>query len=114
MNLRFKGKRNLEAEIKKSNMQLHGKTNTSVSVLSKPLFKKKDNSCSNPSAFLLSGNIAENWKVFRQRFKWYLAAIGTEEKNNEVKSSVFLHIMKTIIPYIQKYVLFPVLLQSGW
>lgn len=32
-----------------------------------------------PSALLL-GNIAENWKVFRQKFEWYLATKGVEKK----------------------------------
>lgn len=37
------------------------------------------------------GNVAANRRAFRHRFEWYLAVKGAEEKNNKVKSSVFLH-----------------------
>lgn len=46
-----------------------------------------------PAALQLTGNVAENWKRFKQRFELYLAAIGADEKSAKMKASVFLHVV---------------------
>jgi transposase InsO family protein len=45
-----------------------------------------------PQSLVLSGNIAENWKRFEQRFKLYLSATGKDEKSDELKVSLLLHV----------------------
>lgn len=46
-----------------------------------------------PPILQLTGNVAENWRKFRQRFDLYLAAIGAEEKSEKMKASMFLHVV---------------------
>lgn len=46
-----------------------------------------------PAALQLTGNVAENWKKFKQRFELYLSAIGGDNKSDKVKASVFLHVI---------------------
>ncbi|XP_057709985.1 uncharacterized protein K02A2.6-like [Corythoichthys intestinalis] len=46
-----------------------------------------------PAALQLTGNVAENWKRFKQRFELYLAAIGADEKSAKMKASLFLHVV---------------------
>lgn len=45
------------------------------------------------STLQLSNNVAENWKEFKKRSELCLAVTGAEEKNDKVKSSIFLHIV---------------------
>ena len=44
-----------------------------------------------PSSLLLSGNLAENWRRWEQRFKLYMTASGANEKDEEVKVAILLH-----------------------
>lgn len=46
-----------------------------------------------PAALQLTGNVAENWKRFKQRFELYLAAIGGDEKCDKMQASIFLHVV---------------------
>uniref|UniRef100_A0A8C4RHI8 Gypsy retrotransposon integrase-like protein 1 n=1 Tax=Erpetoichthys calabaricus TaxID=27687 RepID=A0A8C4RHI8_ERPCA len=46
-----------------------------------------------PPSLQLSGNLAENWKRFKQRFEVYLAAIGADEKSDKMKTCILLHII---------------------
>lgn len=46
-----------------------------------------------PPNLQLTGNVAENWRRFRQRFELYIAAIGADEKSEKMKASVFLHVV---------------------
>ena len=46
-----------------------------------------------PPNLQLTGNVAENWRRFKQRFQLYLSAIGADEKNAKTKASVFLHVV---------------------
>lgn len=41
---------------------------------------------------LQHGNLAENWRRFRQRFELYVAASGGASKPAKVQFSLFLHI----------------------
>ncbi len=45
-----------------------------------------------PSALSLQGNLAENWKVWLQKFELYLIASGVAEKSETVQCATFLHI----------------------
>ena len=46
-----------------------------------------------PPNLQLTGNVAENWRRFKQRFMLYLTAIGADEKSAKMKASVFLHVV---------------------
>lgn len=46
-----------------------------------------------PSGLQMTGNLAENWKRFKQRFELYLTAVNADSKPDKVKSSIFLHII---------------------
>lgn len=46
-----------------------------------------------PPVLQLTGNVAENWRKFKQRFELYLTAIGADEESAKTKASVFLHIV---------------------
>lgn len=46
-----------------------------------------------PSCMQLTGNLADNWKRFKQRFNIYLAASGAGGNDERVKASIFLHII---------------------
>ncbi len=42
---------------------------------------------------ILTGNIADNWKKFKQRFQIYLEASGASEKEDKTKACLFLHVI---------------------
>ncbi|KAJ8031349.1 hypothetical protein HOLleu_28054 [Holothuria leucospilota] len=46
-----------------------------------------------PNGLCLEGNLSVNWKKFLQRYELYALATGANEKNAEVQSSLFLHII---------------------
>ena len=46
-----------------------------------------------PSCMLLTGNLADNWKRFKQRFNIYLAASGAGGDDDKLKASIFLHVI---------------------
>lgn len=46
-----------------------------------------------PPILQLTGNVAENWRKFKQRFQLYLTAIGADEESTKTKASVFLHVV---------------------
>lgn len=44
-----------------------------------------------PSPLILTGNIAENWQRWEQRFSLYMTATGADEKDESVKIAILLH-----------------------
>ncbi|KAK0139061.1 hypothetical protein N1851_024415 [Merluccius polli] len=44
-----------------------------------------------PSPLILSGNIAENWRRWEQRFRLYVTASGALDKEETVKVAILLH-----------------------
>lgn len=46
-----------------------------------------------PPVLQLTGNVAENWTKFKQRFQLYLSAIGADDKSDKTQASVFLHVV---------------------
>jgi len=46
-----------------------------------------------PPKLQLSGNVAENWRLFKQRFLLYLSAIDGDRKSEKMKASLFLHVV---------------------
>ncbi|CAI5671480.1 unnamed protein product [Oreochromis niloticus] len=46
-----------------------------------------------PPILQLTGNVAENWRRFKQRFTLYLSAIGLDEASDKKQASVFLHVV---------------------
>ena len=40
----------------------------------------------------LQGNLAENWRRWKQRFQLYMVASGKDTKSDDVKSAIFLHV----------------------
>lgn len=46
-----------------------------------------------PSCMQLTGNLADNWKRFKQRFNIYIAASGAESSDEKLKASIFLHVI---------------------
>lgn len=46
-----------------------------------------------PPKLQLTGNVAENWRRFKQRFELYLSAIDADGKEDRVKASMFLHVI---------------------
>lgn len=47
-----------------------------------------------PSCMQLTGNLADNWKRFKQRLNIYLAASGAGGNDEKLKASIFLHIIE--------------------
>ena len=45
-----------------------------------------------PESLSLQGNIAENWRRWKQRFELYMVASGKDSKSDEVKAATFLHL----------------------
>ena len=43
-----------------------------------------------PSSLIFDGNIAEQWKIWRQELELYLTATESDEKNDKVKTSILL------------------------
>lgn len=48
-----------------------------------------------PSPLELTGNVADNWKRFKQRFQLYLDATGASKKDEKQQTSLLLHIIGT-------------------
>ena len=46
-----------------------------------------------PESLQLQGNVADNWKRFKQAFLIYQAASGLDSKNRKVQSMTLLHII---------------------
>lgn len=46
-----------------------------------------------PGVLSLTGNVAENWKKFKQRFDVYMTATGASEKGDKQKACIFLHVV---------------------
>ncbi len=46
-----------------------------------------------PSPMQLVGNLADNWKRFKQRFNIYFAASGAGGDDEKLKASIFLHVI---------------------
>lgn len=46
-----------------------------------------------PTPMQLIGNLADNWKRFKQRFNIYLAASGAGGNDEKLKASIFLHVI---------------------
>ena len=51
-------------------------------------------SISQPNALNLTGNIAENWRYFKQEFELYLVAAGLDAKPDKQKVALLLHVAK--------------------
>ena len=47
-----------------------------------------------PDGLVLAGNIADNWRKFRQGFELYLAATGLDTKTSKQKITVLLHVAR--------------------
>ena len=45
-----------------------------------------------PEPLSLQGNLADNWRHWKQRFQLYITAFGKNEKSNEVKTATLLHL----------------------
>lgn len=46
-----------------------------------------------PPQLNLTGNLAENWRRFKQQYEIYEAASGTDQKDEKVRSMTFLHVV---------------------
>lgn len=46
-----------------------------------------------PSPMQFSGNLADNWKCFKQRFEIYLAASGAGQGDEKKQAQIFLHVI---------------------
>jgi len=46
-----------------------------------------------PTSIQLTGNLADNWKRFKQRFNIYLAASGAGVDDEKLKAHILLHVM---------------------
>ena len=49
-----------------------------------------------PNELILTGNLAENWRRFKQEFKQYLIATGLGNKSEEQKMALLLHVAKSL------------------
>ena len=47
-----------------------------------------------PDELVLSGNIAENWRKFKQEFELYMLAAGYDEKPSKQKIALLLHVAR--------------------
>ena len=45
-----------------------------------------------PSALAITGNLAENWRRFKQQFKIYEIASGLARKDGKVRAMTLLHV----------------------
>ena len=41
-----------------------------------------------PSSLIFDGNVAEQWKIWRQELELYLTATESDEKDDKVKTSI--------------------------
>ena len=46
-----------------------------------------------PVGFSMDGDVAGNWRKFKQRFNNFMIASGYSEKADKVKASLFLHLI---------------------
>ena len=51
-------------------------------------------SIAQPNALNLTGNVAENWRYFKQEFELYLVAAGLDTKPDKQKVALLLHVAK--------------------
>ena len=51
------------------------------------------NSFKPPSTLNLEGNVAENWRKWKQRFQLYMEASGTMNKPEKQRVAIFLHLI---------------------
>ena len=47
-----------------------------------------------PDELVLAGNIAENWRKFKQEFELYLVATGLDTKSSKQKIALLLHVAR--------------------
>ena len=45
-----------------------------------------------PGTLSFAGNVAENWRKWKQRFKVYLTVSGISDKDQKVQSATLLHV----------------------
>jgi hypothetical protein len=45
-----------------------------------------------PEPLSFQGNLSENWRKWKQRFKVYMIASGNSSKSDETKSAILLHV----------------------
>ena len=45
-----------------------------------------------PEQLSLEGNVAENWRKWKQQFKLFSAASGLSDKDEKVQSATLLHV----------------------
>ena len=43
-----------------------------------------------PSSLIFDGNVAEQWKIWRQELELYLTATESDDKNDKAKTSILL------------------------
>ena len=48
-----------------------------------------------PEPLNLKGNLSENWRRWKQRFKLYLETSGISDKEEKTKAANFLHVART-------------------
>ena len=53
-----------------------------------------EESIAQPNALNLTGNVAENWRYFKQEFELYLVAAGLDTKPDKQKVALLLHVAK--------------------
>ena len=46
-----------------------------------------------PEQLSLEGNVAENWRKWKQRFELFSAASGLSEKDDKIQSATLLHVV---------------------
>jgi len=46
-----------------------------------------------PSTLCLEGNVAHNWRKYKQRFQLYMEASGSMKKPEKQRVEVFLHLI---------------------
>jgi hypothetical protein len=46
-----------------------------------------------PKSLIVTGNLAENWRRFKQQFEIYLIASGLDEKDGKVQAMALLHLL---------------------
>ena len=48
------------------------------------------NLCKPPDPLLLTGNIVQNWKEFKEQLHWFLAGTESASKSDEIKIGIML------------------------
>ena len=46
-----------------------------------------------PKSLILTGNLAENWRSFKQQFEIYQIASGLDKKDGKVQATALLHVV---------------------